>query len=115
MAITLMPHQTVISTEIKIGSNQTLYELKVVKPTSLIEAAALAGRGDLVVLTIGLFSVFSFKGEAAFSAADKDTRVVVAGLGEVFVDKVDEVAFGLGFAVVARLVGFGGALNIERK
>lgn len=84
------------------------------KLTSLGAAALVAGRGDLVVLKAGLFSVFSFKGEVAFSVAD--ARVVeVVGLGDVFVDRVDEVTFGLGFAVVARLVGFGGALKYERS
>lgn len=40
---------------------------------------------------------------------------MVVGLGEDFVDKVDEVAFGLGFAaVVTRLVGFGGALKTSK-
>ena len=71
----------------------------------------VAGRGDRVVLESGLFKVFSFKGDAALSVADKERRVEVAGLGDVLDDKVDEVPFGLGFAVVARLVGFGGALK----
>lgn len=80
------------------------------KLTSLA-TALVTGRGDRVVLEIGRFKVFSFKGDAVFSVADKERRVEVAGLGDVFVDMFDEVPFGLGFAVVARLVGFGGALK----
>lgn len=73
---------------------------------------ALVGRGDRVTVTADRFRVFSFKGEVAdFSAADEDRRVTVVVMVLVEDFRVDEVPFGLGFAVMERLVGFAGALK----
>lgn len=81
----------------------------------MIAETLVAGRGDRAALPTDLFSVFSFRGEIAdFSALDEDSdcRLVIVVV-VVFVEdfRADEVPFGLGFAVVDRLVGFAGALK----
>lgn len=82
--------------------------------TSLVATELKAGRGDRVALPIDRFSVFSFKGEVAdFSAVDTDRRVIVEVVVLVEDFRADEVPFGLGFAVIVRLVGFAGALKMH--